>query len=251
MTDSSKEHDSRHIARYYTARLKAILLGGEAAATATDGDRSATPAVPPLPPSGMTGISQEPGPLKPASVPASSPPSRPAGSSAPPASEAESKPPPPLPGDGFNPLRTVEEHLQHSRGRFAELLSQIQRLHRLNQLLRAFLPLHLQDHATLARLDVDAWVVQTDSPVWLTRLRYLLPALRQPLSEKLGFAVPPPQIRIVPPEAQPKAPPVRRMTMTDETAQVLEEAARQFSDPRLSAAVRRLAEHGRQRNRQP
>jgi hypothetical protein len=144
----------------------------------------------------------------------------------------------------------VEEHLQHSNGRFAELLSQIQRLHRLNQLLRAFLPLHLQDHVALARLDVDAWVVQTDSSVWQTRLRYFLPSLRQPLSEKLGFAVPPPQIRIVPPEAPPKAQPVRRMTMTEKTVQKLEEDARQFSDPRLSAAVRRLAEHGRQRNRQ-
>ena len=141
--------------------------------------------------------------------------------------------------------------MQQPHGRFAGLLSQIQRLHQLDQLLRAFLPPHLQNHATLARLDADAWVVQTDSPVWQTRLRYLLPALRQPLSEKLGFAVPPPQIRIIPPDASPKAPPVRRMTMTDETAQVLEEAAQQFSDPRLGAAVRRLAEHGRQRNRQP
>lgn len=145
----------------------------------------------------------------------------------------------------------MEHHLQHSSGRFAELLSQIQRLHRLNQLLRAFLPPHLQDHVTLARLDSDAWVVQTDSSAWQTRLRYLLPSLQQPLSEKLGFAVPPPQIRIVPPEAPPKPPPVRRMTMTEKTVQTLEEEARRFSDPRLSAAVRRLAEHGRQRNRQP
>jgi hypothetical protein len=239
MTDSSKEHDPRHIVRHYTTRLKAILLG-EAAATA-----------------GGSGLSSEPGSLEPASVSTSSPPPRPphppppAVSSAPPASEAESRPPLPLSGGKFNPLRAVEEHLQHPRGRFAELLSQIQRLHQLNQLLHAFLPPHLQDHATLARLDADAWVVQTDSPVWQTRLYYLLPALRQPLSEKLGFAVPPPQIRIVPPEAPPKAPPVRRMTMTEKTVQELEQAAREFSDPRLRAAVQRLAEHGRQRNRQP
>jgi len=248
MTDSSKEHDRRQIARHYTARLKAMLLGG-AAATATGGEPLAIPAVPP-PPSGGSGPPPEPGPLKPASVSTPSSPFRPAVSSAPPASAAESKPPPPLPGARFNPLQTVEAHLQQPHGRFAGLLSQIQRLHQLDQLLHAFLPPHLQNHATLARLDADAWVVQTDSPVWQTRLRYFLPALRQPLSEKLGFAVPPPQIRIIPPDASPKPPPVRRMTMTDETAQVLEEAAQQFSDPRLSAAVRRLAEHGRQRNRQ-
>ena len=249
MSDSSKEHDRRQIARYYTARIKAIVLGGEAAVTVTDGEQSATPAVPP--PTGGSALSPQAGPLKPAALSASFPPSRPAVSSTLPLAEPESKPLPPLPGDGFNPLRPAEEHLQHPRGRFAEMLSQLQRLHRLEQLLRAFLPPHLQDHATLARLDAEAWIVQTDSPAWQTRLRYFLPALRQPLSEQLGFAVPPPQIRIVPPDASPKAPPVRRMTMTDETAQVLEEAARQFSDPRLSAAVRRLAEHGRQRNRQP
>ncbi len=248
MTDSSKEHDRRQIARQYTARIKAMLLG-KAVATATGGDSPATSSVPP-PAVGGSGQAPAPKPLQSVSAPASLSPSHPLLDSTPPAGKTELKPPPPLPGNPYNPLRSVEEHLQHSNGRFAELLSQIQRLHRLNQLLRAFLPPHLQDHVALARLDVDAWVVQTDSSVWQTRLRYFLPTLRQPLSEKLGFAVPAPQIRIVPPEAPPKAPPVRRMTMTETTVQKLEEDARRFSDPRLSAAVRRLAEHGRQRNRQ-
>jgi hypothetical protein len=129
------------------------------------------------------------------------------------------------------------------------LLAQVQRLNQLNQILRAFLPPYLHDHVTLARLDSEGWVVQTDSPAWAARLRYILPNLRQPLGEKLGIEVPPPQIRIAPPEV-PSPPPSRRMIITDNTVKTLEEAAQQFSDPRLSAAVMRLAEHARQRNRQ-
>jgi hypothetical protein len=41
------------------------------------------------------------------------------------------------------------------------------------------------------------------------------------------------------------------MVITTETAKRLEKAARDLSDDRLSAALLRLVEHARQRNRQP
>jgi len=91
-------------------------------------------------------------------------------------------------------------------------------------------------------------------PVYLRALSLMAAAgqeitLSHELGEKLGIEVPPPQIRIAPPEV-PSPPPSRRMIITDNTVKTLEEAAQQFSDPRLSAAVMRLAEHARQRNRQ-
>jgi hypothetical protein len=243
MSDSSNELDPRQIARRYTAQLKEILLGrapaGEvpltsaAAPQAADGVKGApSEGVPPVP---VPRVVQQ------AAGPAINP--------TPPPGKADSRSSLPGAGPIPNSLMTVGERLRRPQGRFAELLAQVQRLNQLNQLLRAFLPSYLHDHVTLARLDPDGWVVQTDSPAWAARLRYILPNLRRPLGEKLGIEVPLPQIRIAPPEV-PCSPPPRRMIITDKTVQELEEAARQFSDPRLSAAVLRLAEHARQRNRQ-
>ena len=243
MSDSSNELDPRQIARRYTVQLKEILLGRAPADEVPPASAAAPQAA-----GGVKGAPSErvpPVPTPPVVQQAAGPVINPT----PPPGKADSRPS--LPGAGLiipNSLVAVRERLQRPQGRFAELLAQVQRLTQLNQLLRAFLPSSLHEHVTLARLDPDGWVVQTDAPAWAARLRYILPNLRQPLGEKLGIEVPPPQIRIAPSEV-PCSPPPRRMIITDKAAQELEEAARQFSDPHLSAAVLRLAEHARQRNR--
>lgn len=148
-------------------------------------------------------------------------------------------------------LRSTDEHMQRSRSRVAKLISQTKHLSEINNIFHAFLPTYLHDHASLARLDSEGWVVQTDSPVWATRLRYILPSLQKPLSEKLKFQVPTPRIRVAPP-AVPLPPPLqaRRMTITDSTAKVLEGAARNLPDRRLGAVMARLAAHAKQRSQE-
>jgi hypothetical protein len=148
-------------------------------------------------------------------------------------------------------LAIMELCLRRPRSRVAQLLAKVQSLVQLNQVLKAFLPPHVQEHATLANLDSKAWVIQTDSPAWGTRLRYLLPSLRQQLSDHLDMPVPPLRIRIVPAAIPAPTPPPRRMVITTETANRLEKTARNLGDDRLSAALLRLVEHARQRNRQP
>ncbi len=151
-----------------------------------------------------------------------------------------------------NTLLAVGEYLQHPQGRCSQLAAKTHNLSRLNQIFRAYLPPHLHDHATLARLDSDGWVVQTDSSAWATRLRYLLPSLQKPLAEHLGTQIPAPRIRIAPPAVPaPTPPPPRRMVMTDEAVSVLEGAARNLPDRRLGEAMLRLARHGRQSKHKP
>jgi hypothetical protein len=142
----------------------------------------------------------------------------------------------------------VGETLQRSGSPLNDLVKKTLHLARLNQVFLALLPAYLQNHATLARLDEHGWVVQTDSSAWATRLRFALPELREPLEQLLGIALPRPWIRIAPPAVpEPSPPPPRRVRVSAKTVDVLADAAQQFSDPRLGAAMSRLAEHARQR----
>ena len=123
-------------------------------------------------------------------------------------------------------------------------MARADRLARLSQIFHAYLPPHLRDHAVLVRLDAEGWEVQTDSPSWATRLRYALPTIRQALGQQVGMMLPKPRIRVVP-AAEPVQPQRPRLTLTRHSAEVLETAARTLTDPRLGAALRRLAAHGR------
>lgn len=145
-----------------------------------------------------------------------------------------------------NSMQTIGQHLQRPKGRLAYLVAQSDRLARINRAFLAYLPPHLHDHAALVALSDDAWIIQTDSPAWATRLRYVLPSLRNQLAEFLGADVPPLNIRIKPAAAK-SAPPQRRVTLTHENAALIEGAAQAVEDDRLGAALLRLARHAGQR----
>lgn len=151
---------------------------------------------------------------------------------------------PPRPCGGPVSVPTVGEVLRHPSGVLGQLMARAERLARLSQIFHAYLPPHLRYHAVLVRLDAESWEVQTDSPSWATRLRYALPTIRQALGQQVGMTLPKPRIRVVP-AAEPVQPQRPRLTMTRRNAEVLETAARTQTDPRLGAALRRLAAHGR------
>ena len=141
-------------------------------------------------------------------------------------------------------MRTVGEVLRHPSGGLEQLMARAGHLVRLSGIFRAYLPPLLRDHAVLLRLDAERWEVWTDSSAWATRLRYALPTIRQALGQQLNITLPKPRIRVRP-VAVPLPIPHRRLTLTQRNAEVLEAAARAQPDPRLSAALRRLAAHGR------
>lgn len=160
----------------------------------------------------------------------------------------DQRPPSPLPapgGPGSTP--TVSEmlwRLRHSDSVLGQLMTQADQLAERSRIFRAYLPAPLCDHVVLIRLDAESWEVQTESAGWATRLRYALSSIRPALGQHLGLALPKPHIRVMPLEMplQPRRPP---LTLTRRNAEVLESAARTLADPRLSAALRRLAARGR------
>jgi len=217
--DSTSKAEQRQLARQHTTELIAILQGKESAPSSQKPPPSAQPTQTPL----ATRPRRIPDTPTPPALPVT---------------------PPPAP----NPLTGVGNTMQRSGSPLNKLVNKTLHLAKLNQVFIALLPTYLQNHATLARLDEKGWVVQTDSSAWATRLRFALPELCEPLEQLLGFELPRPWIRIAPPAIpEPSPPPPRRVQVSSKTVDVLENAAQQFSDPRLGAAMSRLAEHARQR----
>lgn len=258
MADS--RDDARAIARQHTARLLKMLRGygpGETpslavpdAPSTTESGKSSAPivtvaetpsayarhpkvALPEGPASATPRVRREPrstGML--ASV------SEPTASSVPTLARLDA---PAVPRERFtaSAVATVGETLSRQRGPLGELVAKARQLARMRQVFRAYLPPHLQDHAELVRLDAEAWIVHTDSASWATRLRYALHNIREPLGQQLDIALPKAYIRVV--AVAPPPPPQRRLRLTKRNARLLEMAARNLADERLSAALRRLA----------
>lgn len=140
--------------------------------------------------------------------------------------------------------RSVAECLQQPAGRLAAVVAQGERLARLNRLLQALLPPHLQAYARFKSLSPQVWIVQTDSAARATRLRYVLPGLRQQLEAELKQPVPDLKLHVEPPVAARSPAPPRRLTLNESNADLLKSTADSIKDERLGAALLRLARRG-------
>ena len=139
--------------------------------------------------------------------------------------------------------RHVSSHICKP-GALMHLVQQTDKLVRLNRIMRAYLPPHMQDHARLIAVHEQAWVIQADSSAWATRLRYALPSLRQQLSDHLKRDVPVLKLKVQP-TAETKTTEPRRLTLTQQSASFIKGAADSIGDERLGAALLRLASHAR------
>jgi hypothetical protein len=240
--------DARALARRHTARLLKMLRGYGPRAE-SESEPAARPLVAAARPAAVAEATPPyvrlldvapPLPSIPAVAP-SSPPLRGPDSMGAPKESAAPTPPRPRRPDS---IPTVGELLRRPQGRLGQLMAQADQLLRLSRVFHAYLPSPLRDHVVLIRLDPEAWEVRADSAAWATRLRYALPSIGQALGQQLGMTLPKPRIRVTP-LAVPLQSPRPRLTLTRRNAELLEAAARALADPRLGAAMRRLAAHGR------
>lgn len=137
-------------------------------------------------------------------------------------------------------IASVATKLRHAQGELGALMAGVAALEEKRRIFNAYLRQDLREHALLLRLDADAWVVQTEAAVWAMRLRYALFDIREALSAHCGFALPKPQIRVVPNTEVPAAPAPKRC-LTPQTGRALQELARNEADAQLQAALLRLA----------
>jgi hypothetical protein len=90
----------------------------------------------------------------------------------------------------------------------------------------------------------DTAVIATDSPAWLSKIRYLAPELLRILRAAPGLAtLQHIQFKVIPAAAAHPAPlPPHRPTLSRQGADILRSTASGIEDPQLSAALRRLAQ---------
>ena len=67
--------------------------------------------------------------------------------------------------------KTVQSLLSHGDGALARLCAQARELTRINRLVTTILPTGLAAHVSVCAIHAGTLVLQTDSPVWSTRLR--------------------------------------------------------------------------------
>lgn len=131
----------------------------------------------------------------------------------------------------------------------ARLLAQTRELTALAEVMARGLSPHLLSHCRLANLRGGILVLQADSPVWASRLRYSLPALIEHLQGHGWPQVKEARVRVKPP--LPPALPGRRAVMSDKTGTLLKTVAAACTDPEMAAAWRRLSRHGAPGTGQP
>jgi len=135
------------------------------------------------------------------------------------------------PDNGLQPLIDHARHLQS-----------------LTDALRRGIDQPFSDHISLGNVRGDTAVIAVDSPAWLSKIRYLGPALLHILQQQPGLAsLQKIQFKVVPNAALPPSPPSHRAVLSRRGADILKNAATGMEDPKLAAALLRLARHADRR----
>jgi hypothetical protein len=126
------------------------------------------------------------------------------------------------------------------------LLERTQYLRQLTQALRDSLDAQLAEHVTVANLREQTAVITTDTPAWLTQLRYQAPTILRLLKTFPGLEnLQKVQFKIQPTSNTPPTGPSRRATLSTASAQFLQSAALSTEDDALAEALYRLSQHVR------
>jgi len=124
------------------------------------------------------------------------------------------------------------------------LLERAQHLQQLTQALRESLDTQLAEHVTVANLREQTVVISTDTPAWLTQLRYQAPTILHLLKTLPGLEdLQKVQFKIQPASHTPPTGPSRRVFLSTDSAELLKSAALSTEDDELAEALYRLSRH--------
>jgi len=117
------------------------------------------------------------------------------------------------------------------------------RLIELQKRIRTALPAPLNDHVTVANSRKGTLIIYTDSAAWAARLRFRVPEMLKSINET-SQDVPLQAIRIKvrPPDTR-RLPAADKLSISDDTARLLQHMAESISAPDLRASLLRLSRH--------
>ena len=146
------------------------------------------------------------------------------------------------------PSKPVANFLTAQNSGIATLLERAQHLQKFTSALQKILHDNgnpeLAEHVNFANLRDDTAVITTDTPAWLTQLRYLAPVILKRLKQQPGLQrLRKIQLKIQPLSQAPILKPARRAALSTQGAHILESAANGTEDVELANALRRLSQH--------
>lgn len=145
-----------------------------------------------------------------------------------------------------SPEKTLTNILEHDPASvLAFIQSKVQQLINLNQIWRTVIPNELNEHTRVANFREGHLIIECDSGAWATRLRYLLPDIKQKL---LNYPDLHPLVQIewgIQPEFHTQPIPLKSLplTLSDTNAELLKNAAETIRTKPLQEALLRIAEH--------
>ncbi len=145
-----------------------------------------------------------------------------------------------------SPEKTLTNILQHDPASvLAFIQSKVQQLITLNQIWQTVIPNELNQHTRVANFREGYLIIECDSAAWATRLRYLLPDIKQKLLSypdlhdlvQIEWSIQPAF------HTQPMPLKVLTLTLSNTNAELLKNAAETISVKSLQEALLRIAEH--------
>lgn len=143
---------------------------------------------------------------------------------------------------------SISDYLQQNTKTLGSLLSKLNQLKQWNTWLSECLveEPHLMDHCHVVNLSRHSLIVITDSPHWLTRLRFHIPELLPKLRHYPGLE----QLKAICCKAQPrnyhgryKKAARKRLSLKPETANKVLETAKQVDDQKIRAILEKIASY--------
>ncbi|MDZ7662322.1 DUF721 domain-containing protein [Thiohalophilus sp.] len=143
----------------------------------------------------------------------------------------------------MNTPRPLYKLLHGEKTRLADLVTTTRQLRRLNQHLLAVLAAPLTDHCQVARYDTEQLIIQVDSPVWASRLRYYVPTLLQELKQNIPDlqGLKSIKIHVAPATPTPVEKPPDKREITPAASRNIQAMAEAIDDPVLREALQRLS----------
>ena len=125
------------------------------------------------------------------------------------------------------------------------IVSHANTLSGLQRWLESQLPDPMQEQCQVVNFRDDTLILAASSPVWATRLRYLLPQLNALISQKTSGKLLKIKIKVRPSSELPGIASRPEATISAATGQLLDQMATAIDHPGLSAALTRIAAHSR------
>lgn len=143
----------------------------------------------------------------------------------------------------MNSAKSIHKFLQGAKNQLADLITTTRELRHLEQSLSSVLDQPLTDHCRIAHRDAEQLVIQVDSPVWASRLRYYVPTLLQELKQNIPAlqGLKTIKIHVAPALPTPAEKPSPQREISPTASQNIHAMAESVEDPALREALLRLS----------